>query len=70
MTVETSEQRAITLLKATRELLLKCNEGYYVKSVLEETVFYDEAECDGYCLMEDIGYLLEEVGELKPGDVI
>ncbi len=24
------------------------------------TVHYDDAECDGYCLMEDIGFVLEE----------
>ena len=42
------------LLKATYDLLKKCDEGPYVKNVLEETVFYDEADCDGSCLMEDI----------------
>lgn len=40
----------------------KCDEGPYVKNALEETVFYDDAECDGCCLMEDIEYELEEAG--------
>ena len=46
--------RKIILLKATYELLKKCDEGPFVKNVMEETVFYDDTECDGYCLMEDI----------------
>lgn len=36
---------------------------HYVLDLLEETVFYDEAECDGYCLKEDIGYWFDELEE-------
>jgi len=39
---------------AAYELLKKCNEGPYVKNALEETVYYDEADCDGFCLANDI----------------
>jgi len=46
--------RARTLLKATYELLNKQVESYYVLNILSETIFYDNAECDGSCLMEDI----------------
>ena len=56
-------ERAKTLLKATKELLERQDNSYYVLNLLEETVFYDEAECDGYCLNDDIGdwfYELEE----------
>ena len=49
-----SEDRAITLLRATLELLNKCD---YI--VLSETAYYDEADCDGYCLMEDISNYLD-----------
>lgn len=42
------------LLVATYELLKKQNESPYVINILETTVNYDNAECDGYCLMEDI----------------
>ena len=49
------EDRKITLLKAAYALLKKCDEGPYVKNALEETVFYDGTDCDGYCLMTDIG---------------
>lgn len=53
--------RAVTLLKAAKELLRKQEQSYYVLNLLEETVFYDDAECDGNCLMEDIEDLLEEI---------
>lgn len=52
------ETRARELLKATLDLLKKCGEGRYVKDALRETVFYDEAECDGACLANDIADLL------------
>lgn len=63
------EDRAITLLRATLELLRKCNDSPYVLDVLGETAFYDEADCDGYCLMEDISHYLDyEVKELHNND--
>lgn len=48
------EDRKVTLLKACRELLKKQENSGYVLDLLSETVFYDEAECDGNCLLEDI----------------
>ena len=54
-------ERAVELLKATQDLLKKQKGSYYVLNLLEETVYYDEAECDGNCLLEDIGYLFEEM---------
>lgn len=56
-------ERAKTLLKATKELLEKQDNSYYVLNLLEETVFYDEAECDGYCLKDDIGDWFDELEE-------
>ena len=53
--------RARTLLKATYELLNKQAESYYVLNILEETIFYDNAECDGGCLMEDIDEFFFEI---------
>ena len=47
-------ERCVTLLKATYNLLKKQVESPFVLNILEETVFYDETDCDGYCLMEDI----------------
>jgi hypothetical protein len=54
------EDRAVTLLQATLELLQKCDNSHYVLNVLAETVRYDDAECDGSCLMDDIKEYLEE----------
>ena len=46
--------RKDVLLKATYEILKRCSRSSYVLNVLEEEVFYDDAECCGECLMEDI----------------
>lgn len=53
-------ERMVLLLGKCHELLSKQKGSYYVLNILAETVFYDGAECDGQCLMEDIEYLLEE----------
>jgi hypothetical protein len=42
------EGRKETLLKAALEMLRK------VQDQTTETVYYDEAECDIYCLIDDI----------------
>lgn len=55
-------KRADTLLKATYDLLSKQHENYYVLNLLAETVYYDDAECDGDCLMEDIDAWMDERG--------
>ena len=52
-------ERAKVYLKATSNLLQKQNESHYVLNLLETTVFYDEADCDGYCLKNDIDTFLE-----------
>ena len=53
------EDRKITLLKACRDLLRKQNDSSYVLNLLSETVFYDDVDFDGYCLLEDIEMELE-----------
>lgn len=54
------EDRAVTLLKAARDLLIKQNEaGILINYPL--TVHYDDADCDGYCLLDDINaHLFDE----------
>lgn len=52
------EMRARELFKAVIDLLSKQKDADVVLNMLTETVYYDEAECDGYCLMEDICHLL------------
>ena len=51
--------RAETLLNACVKLLNKQNESGYVLNILEQIVYYDECDCDGNCLLEDIENLLE-----------
>ena len=48
-----TDDRATVLLKAALDILRKCD------FALEETTFYDEAECDGFCLKGDIECFLE-----------
>jgi hypothetical protein len=54
-----SEDRKDILLKAAFDLLKRQNECGIVLNLLEQTVFYDEADCDGYCLMQDIAIELD-----------
>lgn len=56
---ELSYERALTLLRATRDLLDKQNHTRYVLNMLDELVYYDDAECDGACLLDDINIFLE-----------
>ena len=51
-----ANERTIELLRAARNLLEE-NE-----MVEEYTVFYDGAQCDGACLLEDIEHHLSEIG--------
>ena len=58
-------ERAKILLKAARNLLSKQKKAYFVLNLLEETVHYDGADCDGSCLIDDIDALLEEIDDEK-----
>lgn len=60
MTKEQQEQ-AKKLLQATLDILKQCDEGGYVKNVMEVTAVWDEIECDGYCLMEEVEVLIDEL---------
>lgn len=51
--------RAEELLNACATLLDMQNETGYVLNILEQIVHYDECNCDGSCLLEDIKALLE-----------
>jgi hypothetical protein len=46
--------RKTVLLQACLDMLKKIEGSPYVLSPFETTVHYDDADCDGYCLMEDI----------------
>lgn len=59
------EDRKITLLKATLDILKKVGKSKYVVNALETTAIWDDVECDGYCLMEEIEELLSSQPETK-----
>ncbi len=61
------EDRSNLLLLKTMELLKKQDESPYVLNILEQTVNYDDAECDGSCLVEDIEAHLFEMGVIDIG---
>jgi len=48
------ENRKEILLKAAYDILKKCHDSEYVVEAMGETAFYDDAECDGNCLLDDI----------------
>lgn len=48
------EDRKTILLRACMELLQKQEKSCHVLDLLTETVYYDEAKCDGYCLLKEI----------------
>lgn len=58
---EEQQVRAKVLMQAAIDILRKCDEGMYVKNVLEVTAEWDGVECDGYCLKEELEALMEEV---------
>lgn len=54
------EPRHITLLRAARDLITKQKNSHFVLDLTAETVFYDGADCDGSCLLDDINAFLDE----------
>lgn len=52
-------ERMEILLKAAYDLLKKQDNASEVLNILDTTAFWDEAHCDGYCLMEEISEILE-----------
>ena len=51
------------LLEKVSELFKKSNDSHYVIDVLSETIFYDNTECDGHCLWNDIKDVLGDDDE-------
>lgn len=46
--------RKTELLTVCREMLKRCKDSGYVLDVLAEVFHYDDADCDGRCLLDDI----------------
>ena len=51
----------VLLLSKCLELFKRQDESPYVLNLLQETVHYDGVDCDGYCMMEDIESVLEDM---------
>ena len=49
-----NDDRKTILLRACKDMLEKIKDSPYVISPFETTVFYDGADCDGFCLLDDI----------------
>jgi hypothetical protein len=49
-----NQDRAKILLKATLDILTKCEESPVVLDVSSQTAFWDGTDCDGNCLREEI----------------
>lgn len=60
-------QRARVLLKATHDFL-KATKYVHVEDALRILVHYDEADCDGYCLLEDIENYFDEFNTERETD--
>ena len=55
------ENRSVTLLKAAKDMLMQ----YKMRGTFQDycpTVHYDDADCDAYCLIDDIEAYLDEIG--------
>jgi len=46
--------RKDVLLRAAYDLLKKADNAHFVEQATEIVVHYDDADCDGQCLMTDI----------------
>jgi hypothetical protein len=57
--LESQLERKNVLLEATLKILKKLDDASGVESVFYQTAFYDDAECDGMCLAEDISTNLD-----------
>lgn len=60
--VESEITEVEKLLRATYQIMSKQNDSCYVLNVLEQTSVWDGVTCDGNCLLEEIGYLLDGYG--------
>ena len=50
-------KRMKILLKATKEILTKCDDSGIVEDVLSITTTWDNVECDGFCLLDELNEL-------------
>lgn len=58
--------RKEVLLRAAYDILKRCEDSYFVISAMETCAHYDEVDCDGGCLIEDIADELKLGEDTKP----
>lgn len=54
------------LLRAAWDLLKRSTDDHFVREATSIVTRYDDANCDGYCLMEDIANELELDDDAEP----
>ena len=54
------------LLRAAWDLLKRSTDDHFVRDATSIVTRYDDANCDGYCLMEDIANELELDDDAEP----
>jgi hypothetical protein len=66
------KDRKEILLRAAYDLLKRSTQDFYVREATSILTRFDDADCDGYCLMEDIAAELGLEDDTEPiplGDV-
>mgnify|MGYP001179480078 CR=1 FL=1 len=61
-----SKDRKDVLLRAAYDLLKRASQDHYVREATSILTRFDDANCDGYCLMEDIATELRLESETQP----
>jgi hypothetical protein len=60
------KDRKEILLRAAYDLLKRSTQDHYVREATSILTRFDEADCDGYCLMEDIAAELGLDNDIEP----
>ena len=60
------KDRKEVLLRAAYDLLKRSTQDHYVREATSILTRFDDADCDGYCLMDDIATELELDDDTEP----
>lgn len=61
-----ASERKDDLLRAAYDLIRRSLDSHYIGPANETLVHYDGANCDGYCLADDIAVVLNLPDDTKP----